>query len=67
MTDTNSYRIVRFYFEEHPREVLKRGLTLAEAQAHCRDPQTSSSTTTTTEGKRRTEQKGVWFEGYVKE
>jgi hypothetical protein len=37
------YRIVRFY-QQGARKVLKTNLTLEEAQAHCRDPETSSST-----------------------
>jgi len=42
-----SYRIVRMYQREdmrHLRRVVKSGLTLAEAQAHCKSPETSSST-----------------------
>jgi hypothetical protein len=38
------YRIVRRYFHSdrcRPR-VIRRGLTLEEAQAHCRDIETSS-------------------------
>jgi hypothetical protein len=63
----STYRIVRMY-QNHPKEKLRlRGLTLAEAQAHCRNPQTSSSTCTTAEGKRRTVLKGPWFEGYEEE
>ena len=30
-----SYRIVRFYKEGELSEVIKRGLTLEEAKAHC--------------------------------
>ena len=57
------YRIVRFYRRGGSR-IIKRGLTLEEAQAHCRDPETSSATCTSAVGKRRTRQVGEWFDGY---
>lgn len=46
-----TYKIVRFRQNSKPR-VIKRGLTLAEAQKHCNDP--------ATEGK-------TWFDGYTKD
>ena len=58
------YRIVRFY-KTGDKRIVKRGLTLAEAQAHCRDPETSSRTATSKEAKRRTKLKGDWFDGYT--
>ena len=51
-----TYRIVRFYRDEnHPDHgrVIRRRLTLAEAQAHCRDPETREA--------------GVWFDAYDEE
>ena len=63
-----TYRIVRMYFrDEHATEILTRGLTLAQAQAHCQDPETSSSTATNSAGVERTERCGPWFDGYEKE
>lgn len=58
MSDT--YKIVRFYDDINKRsKVIKRGLTLEQAQAHCRDPRTS------TNGE---EPIGMnWFDGYTKE
>ncbi len=49
------YKIVRFYHprQNKPSEVVKTGLTLEEAQAHCNDPDT------------RVE--GVHFDGYTRE
>ena len=47
-----SYKIIRFRFEGKDR-VIKRGLTLEEAQAHCRRDDTRKE--------------GVWFDGYDKE
>lgn len=59
------YEIVRHYFDASiNKRVIKRGLTLAEAQAHCNDPETSSSTCTNPVGKRRTRRIGPWFDGY---
>jgi hypothetical protein len=56
MSNHTTYKIVRDYFDEsHPDhlKVIRRGLTLAEAQEHCRDP--------------RTREAGVWFDGYTEE
>lgn len=57
------YRIVRFYFRGG-RRVLRRGLTLSEAQAHCGDPEASSSSCKKAANRRRTRQRGDWFDGY---
>ena len=58
------YRIVRMYRHNYSRRIIKRGLTLAEAKAHCRDPETSSSTATSATALRRTKRLGPWFDGY---
>lgn len=61
------YRIVRFY-KDHPegklREIVRTGLTLEEAQAHCNDPETSSSTATNDIARAGTKKYGAWFDGY---
>ena len=62
-----SYRAVRMFFGEHPRQIVAKGLTLAEAQEWCRDPETSSSTATSAEAVARTEKYGAWFDGYEEE
>lgn len=61
-----SYKIVRGYFRGGRRVVATR-LTLAEAQAHCQDPETSSSTCRKPANVRRTKAKGPWFDGYERE
>ena len=48
------YKIVRFTFDDDTPDnpkVIKTGLTLEEAQAHCRRDDTR--------------EKGVWFDGYT--
>jgi len=62
-----TYRIVRFFQGNHPRKIVKVGLSLSEAQEHCQDPETSSRTATSSAAKQRTTVKGAWFEGYEEE
>ena len=57
------YKIVRHYFKGGRRTIATR-LTLAEAQAHCHNPETSSKTATSYIAKRRTRKMGPWFDGY---
>ena len=59
------YKIVRmFQRPDQKRRTIKTGLTLEEARAHCRDPETSSRTATSSEARRYTEEHGPWFDGY---
>ena len=58
------YRIVRF-FQHGGSRVVKRGLTLEQAKAHCNDPETSSKTCTSSVGKARTRLLGPWFDGFT--
>lgn len=57
------YSIIRHYRRGGSRMILT-GLTLAEAQAHCSDPETSSSTAVG-KGRRITRRVGTWFDGYT--
>lgn len=68
-----TYRIIRKYANDmisddrpHP-EVIKTGLTLEEAQAHCQDPETSSRSATNGEAVLRTAKYGEWFDAWTKE
>jgi hypothetical protein len=49
-----TYKIMRFYatFGKRPR-VMRKGLTLEQAQAHCQDPKTAKA--------------DKWFDGYERE
>jgi hypothetical protein len=53
MNNRERYKIIRFFRDKRPRRVIKRDLTLKEAQKHCSDP--------------NTRKEGVWFDGYEKE
>lgn len=60
-----TYKIVRHYMNRHPnRRTIARGLTLEQAQAHCRDPETSSSKAVGAAARARTKRLGPWFDGY---
>jgi hypothetical protein len=64
------YKIIRFFKDREPphhQRIVKRGLTLEQAQEHCRDRETSSSTCARTAGVRRTKNFGPWFDGYEEE
>jgi hypothetical protein len=58
------YKIVRQFFNGTKRTIAE-GLTLEEAQAHCKDPETSSRTATSAAAKARTKKHGPWFDGYT--
>ena len=60
------YKIVRNYLD-HPSKFIKRGLTLKQAQAHCRNPETSSKTCTKPELIAHTHLTGPWFDSYDEE
>ena len=61
-----TYKITRFFMHGDSKE-MQTGLTLEEAQAHCKDLESSSRTCTTDEGIALTEEFGPWFDGYDEE
>ena len=61
------YCVIRFYKEDHPARVIRRGLTREEAVEHCQDPETSSSTCCEPENIAHTERWGDWFDGFDEE
>ena len=59
------YKITRCFFNDDKRKrTIKTGLTLEQAQAHCRDPETSSSTCTSSKRKAYTIKHGPWFDAF---
>ena len=62
-----TYKIIRMYRDHNRTRIIDTGLTLEEAQAHCRDPETSSSTATSCKAAARTKRAGPWFDGYEEE
>jgi hypothetical protein len=58
-----TYKIVRMFFKGRKR-TIRAHCTLAEAQAHCADPETSSSTATSPAARARTRRMGPWFDGF---
>jgi hypothetical protein len=60
-----SYRIVRMYQSAKATRTIKRGLTLEEAQEHCKNPETSSRTAVKRAGTDHTRKHGMWFDGYT--
>ena len=61
------YKVIRHFRNSRRKFEIKTGLTLAQAQAHCNDPETSSSTCTGAAAKARTRKSGPWFDGYTEE
>jgi len=66
------YKIVRMYSKMSPRgghlttkkRTIMTGLTLEEAQTHCKSPETSSETCTTPSARAVTRRwGGRWFDG----
>ena len=64
-----TYTIRRNYFNssKHDPVVLETGLSLEEAQAHCKDPNTSSRTCTDPAMLEHTAKYGPWFDSYFEE
>jgi hypothetical protein len=61
------YKVVRYYLNGYRKRTIYTGLTLAQAQEHCSDPESSFKSCTSSAGKRRTRQQGPWFDGYTEE
>ncbi|CAB4199139.1 hypothetical protein UFOVP1336_14 [uncultured Caudovirales phage] len=60
-----TYKIIRMHYNQKiPNKVVDRGLTLEEAQAHCKDKETSSRTAKKPLAVAYTKSFGSWFDGY---
>ena len=64
-TNDRAYKIIRMFFGDKGNYTIETGLTLAEAQAHCQNSETSSSTAKSAKATRYTERNGAWFDGYT--
>lgn len=53
--------------DDIPKEVLKRGLTLEEARAHCEDPEAASKTAKSRVAVEATKHLGDWFDSFTQE
>lgn len=63
--DDPRYAIIRFYKDAGiRRRIIRTGVTIRQAQAHCNDPETSSSTATSPSARARTKRVGEWFDGW---
>jgi hypothetical protein len=62
-----TYKIIRHYENGKVSKVVRRGLTLHDAQSHCRNPETSSTTARSEAAVRHTRKHGRWFDGYTEE
>lgn len=66
MNAEKTYMILRFH-QYGDRTILQTGLSLDEAKAHCKDPETSSRTATGRDAVHYTRKYGPWFDGYEEE
>jgi hypothetical protein len=57
----STYYIIRMWANRASTKIIKKGLTLEEAQEHCQDPETSGSTCSDLS------KRGMWFDGYSEE
>ncbi len=48
-----TYKIIRFYRKSGRQKVIRRGMSLTEARAHCSDPSSKKD--------------GIWFDGFTAE
>ena len=61
-----TYKVIRI-FKRGKRMVIKTGLTRAQAEEHCRNPETSSKTATGMVERTLTRNFGDWFDGFEAE
>ena len=59
------WKVVRHFQRSGRKLTIRRFALLADAQAHCRNPETSSTTATSAAARKRTRRSGPWFDGYT--
>jgi hypothetical protein len=62
-SDGKLYNVTRRFFDGDDELILSE-VTLEEARAHCRDPETSSRTCTRPELVKLTARRGSWFDSF---
>ena len=62
-----SYSIVRMHRDDRPDRIMRRGLTLEQAQAHCRREDTHCQEQITDPQTGETRKETIWFDGYQKD
>ena len=68
MQNMKMYKVQILYFNSnYNTRTIAKNLTLEEAQAICRNPETSSRTCKKYENRKRTETKGPWFYAYTEQ
>lgn len=68
--DNRLYKIVRYYQNNRKPRVMRRGLTLKQAQEHCNDPETSSKTKGNPGARKLANMDAEqlhWFDGYTEQ
>ena len=71
--DSKLYKIIRFYQDDRRTRVMRKNLTLAQAQAHCDDPEASSKTASKACNgnpqaiERWHDKQKHWFDGYTEQ
>ena len=61
------FKIVRNFYEVYPDKTIKRGLTLEEARAWCKDPETDSRTAKSKEAHKILRKYGEWYDGFAED
>jgi len=59
------FKIIRHFMRSNRKLTVRRVALECDAQAHCRNPETSSKTATSSTAKGRTRKYGPWFDGYT--
>ena len=58
----NNHKIIRYFSISQRTHTVKKDLTLAQAQAHIRNPDSSSHSCTDRAGLMRTKKLGAWYD-----
>jgi hypothetical protein len=62
--DTRKFTVRRWFLNSTRKVTIYKGLTLQEAQEHCKSPEATSAKATSAAAKARTRKHGPCFDGY---